>query len=218
MLDGRELTAVEIQKEIHLAVARFVDAGRCDDELVPGMRELVLQWGWTLEELGREEFSRLTPKLDWLLKLSFLQRAGCLDGGGKARYLDQIYHSLDPREGLYFKAEAAGLTHRLATEDQIHRALSVPPDNTRAFGRAMLLSLSDPTEVAGVDWDEIEFHGDPKRAVHMGDPRAWTRVEMRRFMEEDGVEGLIDGLARPVANGATTTSVNLRVNGTNHSQ
>ena len=187
MLTGAELTAVELQLLFLEQAKNFVARGGCAG-LVPRAAEIVDLWEDTLMKLKARDFAALAPRLDWVLKLKMLQRAlnqrpDLNWRSSQIKHLDQIYSSLDPTDGLYWAYEKAGLVERIVSEDQIECFMQDPPQDTRAYTRAMLLRRADPDAVEEVDWDSMRFYDResdrwPKyRRVELADPLNFTRAE-----------------------------------------
>jgi proteasome accessory factor A len=142
--------------------ARFVDQGRCD-EIVPEARQAIKLWADTLEKLRTNDLAVLARRVDWALKLSILNRTMAKRrelnwDSPEIRYADLQYANIDTARGLYWAYERAGLVDRLATDEHIAHLQANPPEDTRAWGRAMLLRRAAPGTVSAVDWDSISFH------------------------------------------------------------
>ena len=77
-------------------------------------------------------------------------------------------------------------------EEQIEHLIHQPPDDTRAWARAMLLRLAGPDRVDAVDWDSITCrirgpHGcRAYRRVGLTDPLAFTRADTERHFRSGG--------------------------------
>jgi hypothetical protein len=76
-----------------------------------------------------------------------------------------------------------------------------PPEDTRAWTRAMLLRRAAPESVVSVDWDSITFklrgryNWPTYRTVDLPDPLAHTQAEVAAlFAEITGFEDLLDAL------------------------
>lgn len=171
MLDGREVTAPELQL-LFLAEARSCAARGELEGIVPRAEEILALWEDTLERLRRRDWAPLVRRLDWMLKLAMLERALAqrpeLDwSSSELSYLDQLYASLDPAEGLYWAWARAGLVDTVVPEERIAHFGAEPPEDTRAWGRAMLLRAA-PESVDQVDWDSVRF-----RLTRDASPRYW---------------------------------------------
>ncbi len=139
-----------------------------------------------------------------MLKLSTLRQA--LDerpdlkwSSPEIKYLDHLYGSLDTREGLYWSYEQQEVVERIAGEPEIERAMTQPPDDSRAYARAMLLRMADPAAVARVDWDSIDFSlqapdgWSRPRTIQMADPVGLTRSRTQRvFARADSLADTLD--------------------------
>ena len=203
MLYGARLTAVELQLLFLEEARRFVDGGQCN---VPDAAGILDLWQDTLVKLRAGDLADLAPRLDWVLKLSTLRQA--LDerpdlkwSSPEIKYLDHLYGSLDPREGLYWSYEQQEVVERIAGEPEIERAMTQPPDDSRAYARAMLLRMADPATVTRVDWDSIDFSlrapdgWTRPRTIQMADPVGMTRSRTQRvFARADSLPDTLDNL------------------------
>lgn len=183
LVDGRQVTAIELQRLILEAAAECAADGLLDP-VVPRTGDLLLLWDGILRQAEAGDWPALARRLDWALKLGLLERAMRHDPtigweSARLKMLDHLYGSLDPADGLYWAWSRAGATETLVGEDDVQRATGEPPPDTRAWTRAMLLRLAEPSEVELVDWDHIRFRlaGRPRLtlALPMPDPLGHTR-------------------------------------------
>ena len=213
---GRRHTVVELQRRYFEAAARFVDQGRCED-IVPEARRIIALWDDTLTKLEARDIDALAPRLDWALKLLILSRARARrpDLGWDApelKQLDHMYGSLDRSAGLYWAYERAGTVEQVVSESLIARFVSAPPEDTRAWTRAMLLRRADGDEtVEEVGWDRMRWRGRdwwaPARTLDMSDPLALTRTDAGpAFATGAGLDDLLDALGAAREPAQTTTS------------
>ncbi len=142
-----------------------------------------------------------------MLKLSVLQQV--LDqnpdltwGSPEIKHLDHLYSSLDPSEGLYWAYERAGFVERVVSDEQIERFTVSPPEDTRAWTRAMLLRWAGPDGVDDVDWDSIRFKTGYERyrtiyrRLDLASPLAFTKeASERAFEDATTLDELLDLLA-----------------------
>ena len=160
MVSGKQFTATELQWRF-LEQARRFEEHVGFDGWVPRAPEILDLWEKTLSELERRDWPALSRKLDWVLKKQFLDRAVelCPDldwRSDELKHLDHMYASLNPAEGLYWDAERRGEVDRIIDEDRVRFFLENPPEDTRAWTRAMLLRQGSEA-VTRMDWDSIEF-------------------------------------------------------------
>jgi Pup amidohydrolase len=161
MASGKYLTAVELQM-LFLEEAQKCNDSGIFDSVVPRAGEIMAIQADTLGKLHAGELSALAGRLDWVLKLLILERAmkqrPSLDWNSpEIKHLDHLYSSLDPAEGLYWIYENADVVQRVVSPGEIERLLHEPPEDTRAFTRAMLLRQIDPEQISSIDWDRISL-------------------------------------------------------------
>jgi hypothetical protein len=204
---GDAVTAVELQGRFLAAARRFADTGGFDAS-VARAAEILALWHDTLQQLRARDVEALAGRLDWVLKHRLLQRAMEQRGLGwdapAIKHLDLLYASLDPRDGLYWACERSGLIERLVSEAAVQRAVSEPPDDTRAWTRARLLRALDQGDVSRVDWDEVSLWvQDPRglwatRTVRLPHPcNATRRDHEAAFAPGRRVDEIVEDLCAP---------------------
>ena len=211
LVSGETITAVGLQMLFLDAAKKFVAAGGCD-AIVPRAEEIVQLWEDTLLKLERRDFTALAGRLDWVLKFQILRRAMKHQSdlgwdSPEIKMLDHLYSSLDPADGLYWAYESAGAVERVVSDDRIAYFESNPPEDTRAWTRAMLLRAVDPDDVDTVDWDGIVLKSGyvgyqrTYRRVDLADPLAFTKAEQGHlFQGSRTVDEILDHLgATPAA-------------------
>lgn len=210
LLSGGSRTAIELQMEFLEAAKRF-DAVGGFEGIVPRASEILALWEDTLLRLASRDLDALTGRLDWVRKLHLLERAleRRTDLGWDSpelKHLDHLYGSLDEAEGLYWACERAGAVERYVTEAEIDRFVHEPPEDTRAWGRAMLLRMAGPDRVVDVDWDRIGFrerggaYVARVRTLELDDPLGFTRASIGRDVEQaTDLDQLLDVLGAPPA-------------------
>jgi proteasome accessory factor A len=186
MASGKVLTAVELQLLFLERAERFAATGGFDG-IVPRAADILALWADTLEKLCAKDLPALAGRLDWIRKLFTLERAleRRPDLGWDApaiKHLDFLYASLDRDAGLYWAHERRGDVERLVSEAEIERFVHEPPDDTRAWTRAMLLRIAGARGVQDVDWDAIRFrkvvpgYWTRSRTLRLDDPLAFTKA------------------------------------------
>lgn len=166
LLDGRRLTAVELQLEFLAAGRRFAARGGFDG-IVPDADRLLNLWEDTLLKLSGRDFETLSRRLDWVAKLRLIsgvlaRRSDLTWQSPAVKQLDQLYASIDDSDGPFWALEHTGQVDCLVSDEAIARAVVEPPDDTRAWTRAQLLRLANqrskghPYEgIERVNWDRI---------------------------------------------------------------
>ena len=205
LTSGEELTAVELQLRFLAEAKRFYVSGACE-RFVPRAAEIIALWEDTLLKLQAGDLEALAPRLDWALKYSLLQ--GVLDqrpdlswSSPEIKHLDHLYSSLDPSEGLYWAYDTEGVIERVVGEKLIDHYTANPPEDTRAWTRAMLLRWAGPDAVEDVDWDSIRFKTGSERyrnlyrKLEMSSPLAFTKAGSEgSFESASTLDELLDSL------------------------
>lgn len=185
LLSGPRMTAVELQLEF-LEQAKVFDARGGFTDVVPGAGVILDLWEDTLTKLEARDFDALKRRLDWVAKRMLLEQAMAEQPSWhwespELTYLDQIYSSIDPADSLFFSLYADGFFEPIATEAEIAAFIDRPPENTRAWARAMLLRAAGPERVAEVDWDCIKLKRTDGRGlqtcIRLSDPLGATKFD-----------------------------------------
>jgi proteasome accessory factor A len=192
LVDGRTATALALQQSVFACARHHFD--RHGLPTVPRAGELLELWEAVLAQLEARDWDALAPRLDWVLKRTLLararERAGVDWDAPELRHLDQIYGSLDPDEGLFLQCERAGLVEQAFDEERIAHFECNPPEDTRAWTRAMVLRHFDEHEIVEVDWDRVELElrdddglGLRRFVLALPDPVGFTRADGAEAIE-----------------------------------
>jgi proteasome accessory factor A len=128
------MTALEIQRRYLDGCREFVDR---QPEAPEEAREVLRRWEEALDEL-RSDRRVLVGRIDWVTK-QFLLRLTAADACEAVRKkIDIRYHELSPAGYFQILAEA-GLHRRVLFEEEIDRAMRLPPPGTPATARARLI-------------------------------------------------------------------------------
>jgi proteasome accessory factor A len=192
LASGRQVTAVELQRLFFESAAAFAASGELEP-VVPRAGEILALWDDTLRKLEARDYAALAPRLDWVLKLSMLERYSRQHpevdwDAPQVRHLDHAYASLDEQDGLYWSCEAGGAVERVVTEAEILRFTTEPPDDTRAWTRTMLMRALGKDGIDRMDWDSMDVRirdGRPlvPRRVTMAHPARLGRLEAGPWFE-----------------------------------
>ena len=180
---GKRMTAVQLQREYLEMALKYTSTRTVDEDT----RQVLVRWGHVLDGLGREPRD-LGRELDWVIKLqlieSFMDRKGLDWESPQAQLLDLQYNDLRPGNGLYYLLERQGKVERIVTDEEITRAMTNPPEDTRAYFRGQCLRRYGG-EVFGVNWDSISFGiGDePIKRVLMAEPLKGSRAHVEELLD-----------------------------------
>jgi proteasome accessory factor A len=180
---GKKLSAVQHQRE-YFALAKKYQAAR---ELPDWAPEILDAWLEVLDALERDP-RELADRIDWVAKQAmietFLERKGLDWESPQAQMLDLQFHDVRPEKGLAYVLERQGKLRRLVSDDEIVRAITEPPEDTRAYFRGQCLKRYGDA-VFGVNWDSISFGiGDePIKRVMMAEPLKGSKKHVQELLD-----------------------------------
>jgi Pup amidohydrolase len=152
--DGRRMTAIEVQQAYLEHAVKFVD-GSGDEQTT----DVLERWTEVLDDLADDPM-RCADRLDWPAKLRLLEgyrsRDGLAWGDSRLQLVDLQYSDVRPEKGLYQRLVSRGSIRRLLTDDEVTRAMTSPPADTRAYFRGECLRRY-PGSVAAASWDSVVF-------------------------------------------------------------
>lgn len=201
--DGRRMSAIDIQNEyLNAAEAYCAERSITDADTT----EILTRWRQTLQLLSGDPHSAAST-VDWIAKhqlvQGFAQRHGVDLSDPRIALMDLQWADLRTDKGLYYRLAARGRMETLFNAEEIGRAVSTPPEDTRAYLRGMVLQRY-PQNVVAANWDALSFTvpGARKlRRIPMGNPLAGTRKDLGALFEAElEVNEFLDELAktRPV--------------------
>jgi proteasome accessory factor A len=171
LANGRELTAVEIQREYFERAVRFAERRDGDERT----RSVLAEWGGALDALEGGDLDRLERKIDWVAKMRLIDRYRARHDlpltHPRVALMDLTYHEVNRDRGLYYLLEHRGLMERVVSDREIQRAMREPPQTTRArlrgeFIRQAKAKRRDYT----VDWVHLKLNDQAQRTVLCKDP------------------------------------------------
>lgn len=178
--DGRDWSALEVQRWYYEACLRFVeDQAPADvpDEAV----EVLARWQDVLDLLDEYAETGQRPRelvgvLDWATKLFLLEETSS-NALSVRKKIDLRYHELSD-EGYFAILAASGIAQKLLDEEEINRAMRLPPPESPATVRGHYIrEFSGAGEKLAVNWKLIRVsHGDDKtvRLIRYRDRRRRT--------------------------------------------
>jgi proteasome accessory factor A len=179
LANGREATALEIQREYFEKAARFVERRGN-----PTSKKVIAMWEHVLDALEHQELDKIGRQVDWVTKYLLLERARKKHDLGlaspKIALMDLTYHDVNRKRGLYYLLERAGAVERMCDDRAIDRATQEPPQTTRARLRGEFIrQAKERRRDYTVDWVHLKLNDQAQRTVLCKDPfRAYDeRVE-----------------------------------------
>jgi proteasome accessory factor A len=193
---GRTLTAVQLQMEYAEQARKYVE-DRYGSDADPVTGDVLDRWESVLTRLESDPMS-LSRELDWVAKLSILEgyrsRDGLDWGSHRLAAVDLQYSDVRPDKGLFNRLSASGRFERIVSEEEVARAVTSPPEDTRAYFRGRCLAKY-AEEVAAASWDSVIFDlpgQDSLQRVPTLEPLRGTREHVGDLLDRcDRAEDLV---------------------------
>ncbi|MCA9463460.1 MAG: proteasome accessory factor PafA2 [Nitrospira sp.] len=193
--NGRHTTAIEVQREYLHAAHRFYTTRECS----PTTKDILIRWESVLDTLERDP-RLLRRELDWVAKYdlitSYRDRRGCQWDDPRVAMMDLQYHDIRPSKSLYATLERTGKIERLTHDEEITRARSSAPTQTRAFFRGACLKKF-PRQIYGMSWTSVLFDTGNQsiKRIPLLDPyRGTQQLTTELFQDIETVDQLISRL------------------------
>ncbi|MEO9224583.1 MAG: depupylase/deamidase Dop, partial [Acidimicrobiales bacterium] len=149
--DGSTIRALDVQWAYLEAARKYADRFGLDAVGTEVGADVLERWEATLDDLELDPL-RLADRIDWVAKLRLLdgyrERHDAAWDDPRVAALALQYHDLRPDRSL---AARVGL-QRVSSDDEVERAVSTPPPDTRAWFRGTCLKRWAPAIVAA-NWD-----------------------------------------------------------------
>ena len=181
--DGRSVRALDVQWAYHEMASKYL--ARTD--LPAWTVDVMTRWEEILTALERDPMS-LADQLDWVAKLATLERYKERHGlewdDSRLHMMDLQYHDVRRDKGIANVLMRKGALKRLVTDDEIERAVTVPPSDTRAYFRGRCLAQY-ASDVVAASWDSVIFDlgGDSLQRVPMYEPLRGTEESTKDILD-----------------------------------
>lgn len=204
LADGRHLTALEVQREylaaVRDALGRTGHDGAGDHDPDPQTTDVLTRWASLLDRLATDPAS-CAREVEWLAKLRLLEGMRRRDGldwdHPRLAAVDLQWSDVRPERGLYHRLVAAGAVERLVSDEAVQKAVTTPPEDTRAYFRGRTIARFG-AHVSAASWDSVVFDvpGAPTlQRVPMRDPLRGTKAHVARLLDDaPDVRALLDAL------------------------
>lgn len=176
--NGKTIGALDIQWQFHaLACQRLGGSSEETDWLLDS-------WNFTLEALAKKP-ETLLGGVDWVTKKWLLETFMAAENVGWddpwLQSLDLEYHNIDPAKGLFFGVTPAKRIGEWNDGVRRKEAMFLPPENTRASGRARAVAYFQKHHHPYViNWDSVAC--DSRDFLVMGDPFHDYHDEIEKFL------------------------------------
>jgi proteasome accessory factor A len=181
---GRRATALEIQWSLLERARRYQSSHGLEPVGEEVGASVLDRWEAILTGLEHDVDS-VADVVDWVAKRrlvdGFADRHGLSPGDARLKAIDLQYHDMRPDRCL---AARVGL-QRIVGDGEARRAMTEPPDTTRAYFRGRCLATW-PDRVVAANWDSIVFDigREPLRRVPMMEPLRGTRALVASLIDE----------------------------------
>jgi proteasome accessory factor A len=182
--DGRQMTAVEIQR-VYLDRAQQYLAHREHD---PVHDDVFHKWATLLDRL-EDDPMQLVHQVDWVTKKhliqSYVDKKGCGWDDPRVYLLDLQFHDVKRTRGLYYLMESKGLIERVVEEEAVQRAMSTPPQTTRAKVRGDFIRFARAKNRSyTVDWTYLKLNGYWEETILCMDPFSATNRRVEELVSQ----------------------------------
>jgi proteasome accessory factor A len=171
LANGREASALEIQREYHAKARDFVTR-RGADPLTERVLDL---WDRTLSAVETGGLGLVSREIDWVIKYQMIERYRAKHdlplASPRVAQIDLAYHDVNRNRGLYYLLEKRGAVERATRDVTIFEAKSVPPQTTRARLRGEFIKRAqERRRDFTVDWVHLKLNDQAQRTVLCKDP------------------------------------------------
>ena len=181
---GERVRAIDVQDALCEDAHRFVEKG--GTEAVGGevAHDVLARWRQVIDQL-RDDPMELATSLDWVAKYQLLDayrnRHDLAWDDARLYAMDLQYHDLRPERSLARRLPL----ETLADPELVNRAVSDPPEETRAYFRGECLRKWGD-QIVAANWDSLVFDvgSDPLRRIPMLEPTRGTRQHVATVLEE----------------------------------
>ncbi|MFK8026369.1 MAG: proteasome accessory factor PafA2 family protein, partial [Ilumatobacter sp.] len=170
LANGRELSALDIQREYLDRALRYADA----QGFPPEEQRALDMWQHCIETIEDDPL-KLDREVDWVIKHKlierFRERHDLPLGHARVQLLDLQYHDVNRNRSPFYKLQDHGMVERICTDDEIDTAIDTPPQTTRARLRGEFVKRAkERKRDFTVDWVHLKLNDQAQRTVLCKDP------------------------------------------------
>ncbi|MCI6573702.1 MAG: Pup--protein ligase [Actinomycetaceae bacterium] len=186
--DGETITALDLQQRIHSAVVTAYQNNGWLSELDPLSSYVFDLWERALDALAHDARETLATEIDWVAKERLLRayqdRSGVSLADSRIARLELAWHDVTAG-GLRSALEASGGLHMLVDEAAIQRAVTTPPQTTRAKLRGEFIAAASRAHRDFMaDWMNLRLLlADSSKNVLLSDPFSAVDARVDELME-----------------------------------
>ena len=184
LTDGSRITALEVQWELFDRARKYADSVGLECVGGDAGEEVLRRWEAVLTGLESDPMS-LSDQLDWVAKYRMIdgyrERHGLGWDDARLAAMDLQYHDLRPEKSLFARLGV----ERVSTDEEVERAMTEPPTDTRAYFRGRCLAKW-ADDIVAANWDSLVFDvgSDALRRVPMMEPTRGTEAYVGTLLDE----------------------------------
>jgi proteasome accessory factor A len=154
---GKEYSPLEIQRDYCEMAMKYIEQYPASEEL----RRAVGEWAYVLDCL-EEDPELLGERIDWVIKRqlieAYVRRHDITWHDPRVFMLDLQYHDIRRDRGFYHLLERREAVERWVTDQEIEKAKTEPPQDTRARMRGDFIKLARQNNIQyDLDWSNIRL-------------------------------------------------------------
>ena len=185
LVNGRELSALEVQSEYLTKAGDFVDR---HDLRTPATERVLDLWERALKAVESGDLSLVEREIDWVIKYKLLERYQARNNLSwshpRIAQLDLAYHDIHRDRGLYYMLERNGAVSRVTDDLRVFAAKSTPPQTTRARLRGDFIKRAQQRRRDfTVDWVHLKLNDQAQRTVLCKDPFRSHDERVRKLID-----------------------------------
>ena len=183
LADGTTVTALAIQWELFDRARKYAEEHGLEMVGTEAGRLVLEHWETVLSGLESDPMS-VADRVDWVAKYRLLEayreRDDLAWSDARLAALALQYHDLRPAKSL---AQRVGLV-RITNDAEIDRAVTEPPEDTRAYFRGRCLQKW-AGQIVAANWDSLVFDvgAEPLRRVPMMEPLRGTKAHVGNLLD-----------------------------------
>ena len=170
LASGRELSALDIQRELLDKALKFADT----NGYAPLEVKALEMWEHCISTIENDPL-KLNREVDWVIKYhlieAFRKKHDLALDDARTLLVDLQYHDICRNRGLFYKLENHNLVDRICNDEDIDKAKDSPPATTRAKLRgAFIKRAKERKRDYTVDWVHLKLNDQQQRTVLCKDP------------------------------------------------
>jgi len=170
LASGRELSALDIQRELLDHALRFAGSDRFNAEELKALE----MWEHCIATIENDPL-KLNREVDWVIKYhlidAYREKHGLALDDSRVQLVDLQFHDICQNRGLFYKLQNNDLVERVCHDEQIERARDIAPQTTRARLRGEFIKRAkEKKRDYTVDWVHLKLNDQAQRTVLCKDP------------------------------------------------